>query len=159
MPRDKPLPPITCGVSGGDCSNQLPDASVDLVTCFQSFHWFDPRQSLQVFHRILKPSGRLVLVWNHLDRSDEFASCIRLVGQVLFPNPLTRFMAPVLNLEPSAIKHGDWLRWRFLHYLPNFVSLRRHRFTFKHQLELSGLIGLMSQSITLSVSTANLLLI
>jgi len=28
-------------------------------------------QSLQVFHRILKPSGRLVLVWNHLDRSDE----------------------------------------------------------------------------------------
>jgi SAM-dependent methyltransferase len=132
-------------------ATNLPDASVDLVTCFQSFHWFHPRQSLQVFHRILKPSGRLVLVWNHPDRSDEFtASCIRLVGQVLFPNPLTRFMAPVLNLGPSGfIKHGDWLRWRFLHYLPNFVSLRRHRFTFKHQLELSGLIGLaMSQSIT-----------
>lgn len=131
-------------------ATNLPDASVDLVTCFQSFHWFDPMQSIKEFHRILKPSGRLVLVWNHLDRADEFtASCIRLVNQVLFPNPLTRFVRIVLNLEASNfIKHWYWLRWRFLHYLPNFVNLRCHRFTFKHEFDLSGLIGLvMSQSI------------
>lgn len=40
----------------------LPDASVDLVTCFQSFHWFNPETSLLEFRRILKPSGRLALV-------------------------------------------------------------------------------------------------
>jgi len=88
----------------GGLQKQLPDASVDLV--FQSFHWFDPRQSLQVFHRILKPSGRLVLVWNHLDRSDEFGILHSLSRSSIVPNPLTRFMAPVLNLEPSASNTG-----------------------------------------------------
>jgi ubiquinone/menaquinone biosynthesis C-methylase UbiE len=50
----------------------LPDASVDLVTCFQSFHWFNPETSLLEFHRILKPSGQLALVWNNRDKNDEF---------------------------------------------------------------------------------------
>ncbi|MGL4879532.1 MAG: class I SAM-dependent methyltransferase, partial [Waterburya sp.] len=39
---------------------KLPDASVDLVTCFQAFHWFNPEPTLKEFTRILKPQGRLV---------------------------------------------------------------------------------------------------
>jgi ubiquinone/menaquinone biosynthesis C-methylase UbiE len=35
----------------------LETASVDLVTSFQAFHWFDFAKSLQEFRRILKPSG------------------------------------------------------------------------------------------------------
>ena len=50
----------------------LPDTSVDLVTCFQAFHWFDPEPTLVEFHRILKRSGRLALVWNVPDQDDEF---------------------------------------------------------------------------------------
>lgn len=133
-------------------ATNLADACVDLVTCFQCFHWFDPMQSINEFRRILKPSGRLVLVWNRLDASDEFtASYMRLVGRASFPNPLTRFWAKVLNIAPSPsniIKYRYWLPWRLLNYLPNFVNLRRHRFAFKHELELSGLIGLaMSLSV------------
>jgi SAM-dependent methyltransferase len=50
----------------------LPDRAVDLVTAFQAFHWFDQPAALTEFHRILKPTGRLVLVWNSRDRSDGF---------------------------------------------------------------------------------------
>jgi ubiquinone/menaquinone biosynthesis C-methylase UbiE len=52
----------------------LSDASVDLITCFQSFHWFNPEPTLLEFHRILKPSGRLGAVWNEWDENDEFTA-------------------------------------------------------------------------------------
>jgi ubiquinone/menaquinone biosynthesis C-methylase UbiE len=50
----------------------LPDQSVDLITCFQAFHWFEPESTLKEFHRVLKPSGRVALIWNTRDRSDDF---------------------------------------------------------------------------------------
>ena len=45
----------------------LPDASVDAVVCAQSFHWFATHDALAEIHRVLKPGGRLGLVWNMRD--------------------------------------------------------------------------------------------
>ncbi len=42
----------------------LPDASVDLVTAGQAFHWFDADAARVEFARILKPGGGVALVWN-----------------------------------------------------------------------------------------------
>ena len=42
----------------------LDDASVDFVTAGQAFHWFDPPRARREFMRILRPGGRVVLVWN-----------------------------------------------------------------------------------------------
>lgn len=42
----------------------LPDASVDLVTVGQAFHWFDPEPTRREFSRILRPGGRVMLIWN-----------------------------------------------------------------------------------------------
>ena len=53
-------------------ATNLPDASVDLVVCFQAFHWFDRDRSLSEFRRILKPAGRLALVWNFWNFEDKF---------------------------------------------------------------------------------------
>lgn len=52
----------------------LSDNSVDLVTCFQSFHWFNPEPTLKEFARILKPGGKIALIWNDrdVDGGDEF---------------------------------------------------------------------------------------
>jgi len=47
----------------------LPDASVDAITVAQAFHWFDGRAAFEEFHRVLRPGGRLALVWNARDRS------------------------------------------------------------------------------------------
>ncbi|MDR5775639.1 MULTISPECIES: methyltransferase domain-containing protein [unclassified Caballeronia] len=45
----------------------LDDASVDAVVCAQSFHWFANGEALSEIHRVLKPGGKLGLVWNLRD--------------------------------------------------------------------------------------------
>lgn len=47
----------------------LPDASVDLVTAAQAFHWFDAAACRREFARILKPNGAIALVWNEREAS------------------------------------------------------------------------------------------
>ncbi len=42
----------------------LPDASVDLVTAGQAFHWFEPASARAEFARILRRGGAVALVWN-----------------------------------------------------------------------------------------------
>ena len=41
-----------------------PDASCDVVTAAQAFHWFDVDPTRREFQRILRPGGAVVLVWN-----------------------------------------------------------------------------------------------
>ena len=48
----------------------LPDASVDVVTCAQAFHWFDHDRALVEIARVLRPGGRLALVWNTRDERE-----------------------------------------------------------------------------------------
>ncbi|MFF2484240.1 class I SAM-dependent methyltransferase [Paenibacillus sp. NPDC058071] len=45
-------------------STGLSDASVDFIVCAQSFHWFDRSAAKTEFHRILKPGGKVALIWN-----------------------------------------------------------------------------------------------
>ncbi len=55
-------------------NTNLPDNSVDLVTCFQAFHWFHPESTIKEFARILKPKGKVALVWNvrNINGDDQF---------------------------------------------------------------------------------------
>jgi SAM-dependent methyltransferase len=45
----------------------LGDASVDAVVVGQAFHWFNHDVALPEIHRVLRPGGRLALVWNRRD--------------------------------------------------------------------------------------------
>ena len=47
----------------------LPAASVDAVVAGQAYHWFDPPRALPEIARVLRPSGRLGLVWNSRDET------------------------------------------------------------------------------------------
>jgi SAM-dependent methyltransferase len=51
-------------VSGRAEATGLPDASCDVVTAAQAFHWFDIDPARREFRRILRPGGAVVLVWN-----------------------------------------------------------------------------------------------
>ncbi|MBM0740368.1 class I SAM-dependent methyltransferase [Phormidium sp. CLA17] len=104
---------------------QLPNASVDLVTCFQAFHWFDPA-CLPEFHRILKPSGRLALVWNSRDRQDPFTQAYtQLVQQLSNHHPAESRMVSAQPLFSS----------------PYFDAISQQEFLYQQSLDLAGLIG------------------
>jgi SAM-dependent methyltransferase len=50
----------------------LPFAEHDLVTVAQAFHWFHVDPALEEFQRVLRPRGRLAILWNRRNRADAF---------------------------------------------------------------------------------------
>ncbi len=58
----------------------LQDASFDLVSCAQAFHWFEPHRAFAECARVLKPGGALAIFWKHAARGDVLTeACERIV--------------------------------------------------------------------------------
>jgi SAM-dependent methyltransferase len=66
LARSVPEVPVIAGTAE---ALPLADASLDAITVAQAFHWFDAPAALREFHRVLRPRGRLALIWNARDRS------------------------------------------------------------------------------------------
>ncbi|MBD2472855.1 class I SAM-dependent methyltransferase [Nostoc sp. FACHB-145] len=116
---------VEFGDGSAERTNLL-DKSVDLVTCFQAFHWFNPEASLWEFHRILKPSGRLAVVWNNRAQEDPLtAEYSRLVREASNHHPAESRMQSVEPLLKTS----------------HFVNLQDYTFVYRQQLDLAGLIG------------------
>lgn len=76
----------------------LPDNSVDSVLVAQAWHWFDPERAVKEVARVLRPGGRLGLVWNTRDERMGWVKDLgRIVGheddpfnqRVTLPDPFT----------------------------------------------------------------------
>jgi SAM-dependent methyltransferase len=48
--------------------------SLDAVTVAQAFHWFDADRAFGEFARVLRPRGRVGLIWNARDRSSDWVN-------------------------------------------------------------------------------------
>jgi SAM-dependent methyltransferase len=64
-----PDPRVTWRDGTGEATG-LDDGSVDLVVVAQAFHWFRQHEAVREFHRILRPHGRLAVMWNSRDSRD-----------------------------------------------------------------------------------------
>jgi SAM-dependent methyltransferase len=100
------VPDVTA-VKGNAESTGLADASADVVTCAQSFHWFDHAVALPEIARVLRPGGRLALVWNSRDdREPWVAQLSEIIGNetveswdVREPIDASGFFEPVESLD------------------------------------------------------------
>lgn len=92
------------------------DAALDAVVCAQAFHWFAGREALDELHRVLRPGGRLALVWNVRDESVDWVAA------------LTAIITPHEGDAPR-FHTGDW-RHAFPH--PGFGPLIETSFAHAH---------------------------
>ncbi|MBE9140822.1 class I SAM-dependent methyltransferase [Nodosilinea sp. LEGE 07088] len=125
----------------------LKNASVDLVTSFQAFHWFEFKKSLQEFRRVFKPGGRLALVWSLWDQSDAVSKEYNRL--IMEASRDKERQSPPRRSMASAIKSFRYqLFWQDL-YIPYFNGFRRCDFRFNQSLDVVGLVGLAhSQGVT-----------
>ena len=98
-------------------SMPLDDASVDAVACAQAFHWFANEAALAEIHRVLRPGGRLGLIWNVRNERVDWVAAI------------TGIITPY---EGDAPRHYTG-RWRQPFETQNlFTPLQRTSFSHSH---------------------------
>jgi SAM-dependent methyltransferase len=101
----------------------LPDAHADVVTCAQSFHWFDHPVALPEIARVLRPGGRLALVWNTRDEREPWVERLsRLIGSEWVGADDTHRV-----IDPSGL----------------FEPVETARFTFEQVLDRERLLDLV----------------
>jgi SAM-dependent methyltransferase len=116
-------------VDGSAEAAGLPDASVDLITAAQAFHWFDRVRAKKEFRRILKTSGKVALIWN--ERLDDASEVNRRYESVL----------KELVAGYPTVAHHRMVQQEDIHefFAPNNLGL----VTFRNDqiLDREGLIG------------------
>lgn len=90
------LPSSVRAVDGTAERIPLEDGTADLVTVAQAFHWFDGDAALAEIHRVLRPGGRLALLWNRRIEDD----------------PLNQAIDDLLAPHRAAAPTHRWDRWR-----------------------------------------------
>jgi SAM-dependent methyltransferase len=110
----------------------LPDDSVDAVLVAQAWNWFDPERAVKEVARVLRPGGRLGLVWNTRDERMGWVKDLgRIIGREHDP-----YNDSVTLPEP-------------------FTDLDRHRFEWTNYLTPQALIDLVaSRSYCITSPTA-----
>ena len=71
--------PNFVSVNGTEAHMGLPNHSVDFVTAAQAFHWFDPEAFKKECGRVLKPGGKVMIVYHF---RDDQAACIRALADL-----------------------------------------------------------------------------
>jgi SAM-dependent methyltransferase len=101
----------------------LPDVHADVVTCAQSFHWFDHPVALPEIARVLRPGGRLALVWNSRDDRD----------------PWMARLSAIIGNETVE----EWDTAEVIDASGLFGRVETARFSFEQQLDRDGLVDLV----------------
>ena len=77
-------------------AEELPadDGSFDVVIAQSAWHWVDEERAIPEVARVLRPGGRLALVWNGTDRSVDWMRTLWAGGIELNPEEQIRDRPP-----------------------------------------------------------------
>ena len=106
----------------------LPDDSIDAVLVAQAWHWFDPERAIKEVARVLRPGGRLGLVWNN---RDERLGWVKDLGHVIGheADPFSQsaaLPAPFTDIQREQI---DWTSYLTPQALIDLVASRSYCIT------------------------------
>jgi SAM-dependent methyltransferase len=113
--------PDTVALLGTAEEIPLEDNSVDAVLVAQAWHWVDPERAIPEVARVLRPGGRLGLVWN---TRDERLGWVRELGRIIG-------------------SHDDPRRTEVMLPAP-FTKLQRHQVEWTNYLTPQALIDLVA---------------
>jgi SAM-dependent methyltransferase len=89
----------------------LADESADVIVAAQAFHWFDQPVALREIARVLRPKGRLGLIWNI---RDEAVGWVARLSAIVGAEPVDRGETSAA-VDASAlfgpVERREW-RWR-----------------------------------------------
>ncbi|MDH5372532.1 MAG: methyltransferase domain-containing protein [Acidimicrobiia bacterium] len=105
-------------------------ASVDGLTVAQAFHWFDNPTSHDQIARVIRPGGRLALVWNARDRRVAWVDAVWSIMDRVEHN------APWRDHE-STRSADEWT-------LPGFTPFHRSQFVHEHRLTRAQVVERMA---------------
>jgi SAM-dependent methyltransferase len=111
----------------GGTAEALPlrDGSLDAVTVGQAFHWFDAGRAVAELSRVLRPGGRLGLIWNARDESRPW---VAEIGAILDRH------------AGDAPRYRDG-RWRAaFDAADRFTPLRHRTFHHLHHLDRAAVL-------------------
>jgi SAM-dependent methyltransferase len=104
----------------------LRDASVDAVTVGQAFHWFANDRGVAEIHRVLRPGGRLGLIWNARDESVDWVA------------GLSEIIEPHRGDVPRYVSR----KWQRAFDRTNlFGPLEERQFPFAHEMDAETLVA------------------
>lgn len=113
--------PDTQALLGSAEEIPLDDNSVDAVLVAQAWHWFDPARAILEVARVLRPGGRLGLVWN---TRDERLGWVRELGRIIG-------------------RDGDPVRDKVALPAP-FAEMQRHQVEWTNYLTPQALVDLVA---------------
>jgi SAM-dependent methyltransferase len=106
----------------------LPDNSVDAVLVAQAWHWFDPERALAEVARVLRPGGRLGLLWNV---RDERLGWVKEFGRIVglehdWANATVVLPAPFTDVQTHRV---EWTNYVTPQALIDYVASRSYCIT------------------------------
>ncbi len=106
----------------------LPDDSTDAVLVAQAWHWFDPQRAVAEVARVLRPGGRLGLLWNV---RDERLGWVREFGEIIglehdWANARVELPAPFTDV---TTRRFEWTNYLTREALVDYVASRSYCIT------------------------------